>query len=112
MLITPPPIDLDGRREYARYNYIFCFFVLFSQISITRVILLLACEIRSMYGDKVSKVADRTNEVTGTYAEQCVAIAKELGLPSINLWSKMQETNGWQRTFLRLVIESIPFRGR
>ncbi|KAG6384052.1 hypothetical protein SASPL_156152 [Salvia splendens] len=72
VLITPPPIDLDGRREYAR----------------------------SMYGDKASKVADRTNEVTGTYAEQCVAIAKELGLPSINLWSKMQETNGWQRTFL------------
>lgn len=79
---------------------------------LTRVILLLVCEIRSMYGDKASKVADRTNEVAGTYAEQCVAIAKELGLPSINLWSKMQETNGWQRTFLRLVIESIPFRAR
>lgn len=57
-----------------------------------------------MYGDKASKVADRTNEVTGTYAEQCVALATELGLPTINLWSKMQETDGWQKKFLRLVI--------
>ncbi|XP_057804549.1 GDSL esterase/lipase At5g62930 [Salvia miltiorrhiza] len=72
VLITPPPIDLEGRQEYAR----------------------------SMYGDKASKVADRTNEVAGTYADQCVALAKELCLPSINLWSKMQETNGWQRRFL------------
>lgn len=59
---------------------------------------------RSLFGDKASKVADRTNEVSRTYAEQCVALAKELGLPSINLWSKMQETNGWQKKFLRLVI--------
>ncbi|PIN23534.1 Isoamyl acetate-hydrolyzing esterase [Handroanthus impetiginosus] len=66
VLITPPPIDLQGRREYAR----------------------------SLYGDKASELPDRTNEVTGTYAEQCVSLAKELGLPSINLWSKMQETEG------------------
>lgn len=56
-----------------------------------------------MYGDNASKVADRTNEVAGTYAEECVALAKEFGLPSINLWSKMQETKGWQKKFLRLV---------
>ncbi|KAH6798055.1 SGNH hydrolase-type esterase superfamily protein [Perilla frutescens var. hirtella] len=54
----------------------------------------------SLYGDKASKLPDRTIEVAGIYAEQCVALAKELGLPSINLWSKMQETNGWQKKFL------------
>ncbi|KAH6759515.1 SGNH hydrolase-type esterase superfamily protein [Perilla frutescens var. hirtella] len=72
VLISPPPIDLEGRQEYAR----------------------------SLYGDKASKLPDRTIEVAGIYAEQCVALAKELGLPSINLWSKMQETNGWQKKFL------------
>ncbi|KAL7138985.1 hypothetical protein ABFS83_09G020100 [Erythranthe nasuta] len=72
VLITPPPVDQQGRREFAR----------------------------SMYGDKASELADRTNEVTGTYAEQCVALAKELGLPSVNLWSKMQETRDWQKKFL------------
>lgn len=58
---------------------------------------------RSMYGDKASPLPDRTNEVTGTYADQCVALANELDLPSINLWSKMQETQGWQKKFLRFV---------
>lgn len=47
---------------------------------------------------------DRTNEKTGKYAEQCVAVAKELGLPSINLWSKMQKTEGWQKKYLRSII--------
>lgn len=56
---------------------------------------------RSMYGDKAMKLPERTNEVTGEYAKQCVELARELGLPSINLWSKMQETEGWQKKFLR-----------
>ncbi|KAG8378884.1 hypothetical protein BUALT_Bualt07G0031000 [Buddleja alternifolia] len=49
---------------------------------------------------KASKSPDRTNEFTGIYAEQCVTLAKELGLPSINLWVKMQEIDGWQTKFL------------
>lgn len=50
------------------------------------------------------KLPERTNEVTGVYAKKCIELAKELGLPSIDLWSKMQETEGWQKNFLRLVI--------
>lgn len=72
VLITPPPIDEDGRFKYAR----------------------------SLYGDKAMKLPERTNEVTGLYAKQCIELAEELGLPSINLWSKMQETDGWQKKFL------------
>lgn len=72
LLITPPPVDEAGRLEYAR----------------------------SQYGDKAMQLSERTNEVTGEYAKQCVELAGELGLPSINLWSKMQETEGWQRKFL------------
>ena len=49
------------------------------------------------------ELPERTNEVTGVYATRCVELAKELGLPSINLWSKMQETEGWQKKFLRSV---------
>ncbi|KAL6997146.1 hypothetical protein U1Q18_007270 [Sarracenia purpurea var. burkii] len=72
VLITPPPIDEEGRIEYAR----------------------------SLYGEKAMEVPERTNEVTGGYAKQCVELAKELGLPSINLWSKMQETEDWRKKFL------------
>ncbi|KAL2243742.1 GDSL esterase/lipase At5g62930 isoform X3 [Sesamum indicum] len=72
ILITPPPIDVEGRREYAR----------------------------SLYGDKASETPDRTNEATGVYAKQCVTLANELGLPSVDVWSKMQETEGWQKKFL------------
>ncbi|KAL5544192.1 hypothetical protein UlMin_007976 [Ulmus minor] len=72
VLITPPPVDEEGRDEYAR----------------------------SLYGDKARKLSERTNEATGLYAKQCIDLANELGLPYINLWSKMQETVGWQKKFL------------
>ncbi|XP_026379471.1 GDSL esterase/lipase At5g62930-like isoform X1 [Papaver somniferum] len=64
VIIIPPPIDEEGRNEYAR------------------------------------ELSERTNEVTGVYAKQCIELAKELGVYSINLWSKMQETEGWQKKFL------------
>ncbi|KAK4479340.1 hypothetical protein RD792_014852 [Penstemon davidsonii] len=48
VLITPPPSDLQGRREHAR----------------------------SLYGDKASTVPDRTNEESGLYAEQCVSLGQ------------------------------------
>ncbi|XP_059657891.1 GDSL esterase/lipase At5g62930 [Cornus florida] len=72
VLITAPPIDEKGRMAYAR----------------------------SLYGEKAMTLPERTNEVAGLYAKQCVELAKELGVPSINLWSKMQETEDWQRKFL------------
>lgn len=72
VLITPPPIDEDGRMNFAR----------------------------SMYGEKVMKEPERTNEVAGIYARSCIELANELNLPSIDLWSKMQETKGWQKKFL------------
>ncbi|KAK6920699.1 SGNH hydrolase-type esterase domain [Dillenia turbinata] len=72
VLITPPPIDEGGRMEYAR----------------------------SLYGDKAMKEPERTNEVAGVYAKNCVDLAKELGLPFVDLWSKMQEAEGWQKKFL------------
>ncbi|KAJ8440291.1 hypothetical protein Cgig2_012727 [Carnegiea gigantea] len=72
VLITPPPVDEEGRMEYAR----------------------------SVYGDEAMKEPERTNETAAIYAKQCVAVAEELGIPFINLWSKMQETEGWQRKFL------------
>ncbi|XP_031092522.1 GDSL esterase/lipase At5g62930 [Ipomoea triloba] len=72
VLITPPPVDEEGRLEYAR----------------------------SLHGDKAMELPERTNEAAGEYAKQCVELARELGLPSINLWSIMQETEGWQKKFL------------
>lgn len=50
------------------------------------------------------ELPERTNEVTGLYAKQCIELAKEMGHRSIDLWSKMQETAGWQKKFLRFVM--------
>ena len=59
---------------------------------------------RSSYGEKAMKLPERTNEAAGDYANGCIEVAKEVGVSSINLWSKMQETEGWQKKFLKLVI--------
>ncbi|KAL5816260.1 hypothetical protein ACOSQ3_024638 [Xanthoceras sorbifolium] len=72
LLITPPPVDEEGRMKYAR----------------------------SIYGKNAMKLPERTNEGAGVYAKQCMELAKDMGISSIDLWSKMQETEGWQKTFL------------
>lgn len=72
VLITPPPVCEEGRRAYAI----------------------------SLHGNNARELSERTNEVTGQYANACVEIAKEMGVAYINLWSKMQETEGWQKKFL------------
>lgn len=55
-----------------------------------------------MYGENASELPERTNEMTGVYAHQCVELANEMGVSCVNIWSKMQETAGWQK-FLRFV---------
>ncbi|XP_054807364.1 GDSL esterase/lipase At5g62930 [Prosopis cineraria] len=72
VLISPPPVCEKGRDAYAR----------------------------SLYGENARKLSERTNEVTGEYAKACIETAEELGVRFINLWSKMQETDGWQMKFL------------
>ncbi|CAL5362009.1 unnamed protein product [Camellia sinensis] len=110
VLITPPPIDEEGRFEQARGTSTpvnarghkgFASQVLDG--TTTMATSRLAKTIlypRSLYGKKAMELPERTNEVTGVYAKQCVELAKELCLPFINLWSKMQETEGWQKKFL------------
>uniref|UniRef100_A0A2P2ISS6 Uncharacterized protein MANES_06G105700 n=2 Tax=Rhizophora mucronata TaxID=61149 RepID=A0A2P2ISS6_RHIMU len=72
VLITPPPVDEQGRMQFAK----------------------------SMYGEKAMEFPERTNEAAGVYARQCVELAKDLGIHSVDLWSKMQETEGWEKRFL------------
>ncbi|CAO2175072.1 unnamed protein product [Urochloa humidicola] len=57
--------------------------------------------IRDMYGvDDPSRQAERTNEAAGSYAQACLAVAKELGHPVIDIWTKMQEFPDWQTSAL------------
>ncbi|KDP31089.1 hypothetical protein JCGZ_11465 [Jatropha curcas] len=72
ILITPPPVDEEGRKEYAK----------------------------SKYGEKAMELPERTNEMAGVYAKECVELAKELGIRSIDIWSKMQKIEGWQKKIL------------
>ncbi|WOL08263.1 hypothetical protein Cni_G17015 [Canna indica] len=69
MLITPPPIDEDGRLKDAS-------------------------------GDN-SGLPERTNESAGAYAKACISVAEELGLPVIDVWSKMQQVPNWEKSCLR-----------
>nr|CAD1829877.1 unnamed protein product [Ananas comosus var. bracteatus] len=58
VLITAPPVDEKGREEYAQ----------------------------AVYGEKARKDPERTNEITGIYARQCVELAKEMHIPFIDIW--------------------------
>ncbi|XP_078428360.1 GDSL esterase/lipase At5g62930-like isoform X2 [Wolffia australiana] len=73
VLISPPPVDEDGRMKFARLKY----------------------------GAKVMELPERTNKITGLYAKECVSLASTLRVPCIDLWSQMQKTDGWQEKFLR-----------
>uniref|UniRef100_A0A0D9ZI85 Uncharacterized protein n=1 Tax=Oryza glumipatula TaxID=40148 RepID=A0A0D9ZI85_9ORYZ len=41
-----------------------------------------------------------TNEATGTYAQACLTVAKELNHPVIDIWTKMQQFPDWQTSAL------------
>ncbi|KAK8955320.1 GDSL esterase/lipase [Platanthera guangdongensis] len=69
LLITPPPIDEDGRR-------------------------------RNPFGGNLSGLSERTNTCTGAYARACIAVATEYNIPVIDIWSKMQQFSGWEKSFL------------
>ncbi|KAK6124311.1 hypothetical protein DH2020_041932 [Rehmannia glutinosa] len=51
--------------------------------------------------DDSSGLPERTNEATGSYAKQCLAVAAECGVSAIDLWGKMQQFPGWQKGYLR-----------
>ncbi|OAY47788.1 GDSL esterase/lipase At5g62930 [Manihot esculenta] len=72
VLITPPPVDEEGRKQYAK----------------------------SLYGEKAMELPERTNEMAGVYARQCVELAKDLEIRYVDLWSTMQKAEGWQKIFL------------
>lgn len=43
-------------------------------------------------GEEAAKLPpDRTTAYTGTYANACKELGKELGLPVVDLWTKMQQ---------------------
>lgn len=56
---------------------------------------------RDIYGDNdPSRQPERTNEAAGTYAQACIAVAKELGHPVIDIWTLMQQFPDWQTSAL------------
>eukprot|EP00252_Welwitschia_mirabilis_P003544 TRINITY_DN1360_c0_g1_i3.p1 TRINITY_DN1360_c0_g1~~TRINITY_DN1360_c0_g1_i3.p1 ORF type:complete len:239 (+),score=47.51 TRINITY_DN1360_c0_g1_i3:199-915(+) len=52
------------------------------------------------YGGSAPDLPERTNAAAGKYARCSKAVAEEAGVPVIDIWSKMQETDGWQQIFL------------
>uniref|UniRef100_A0ACD5VGN9 Uncharacterized protein n=1 Tax=Avena sativa TaxID=4498 RepID=A0ACD5VGN9_AVESA len=79
ILITPPPIHEPAR-------------------------------IRDIYGDNdPSRQPERTNEAAGTYAQACIAVAKELDHPVIDIWTQMQQFPDWQTSALCDGLHFTPF---
>lgn len=70
VLITPPPIDEDGRVSFPL-----------------------------PFSDG-SGLPERTNDSAGAYAKACVAVAEESGVPVIDLWTRMQQVPGWEKALL------------
>lgn len=109
VLITPPPIDEDGRLRWT--SYLFCFTI--SSFSFFFFSLLCVCdyfywglgggwwENRYPFPGDNSGIVERTNKSAGTYAKACLAVASECKIPAIDLWTKMQNIPGWQKACLR-----------
>ncbi len=58
---------------------------------------------RANYGKRPEAPPDRLNEVTKLYAEACKEVAKEAGVPVIDVWSVFQQTQNWRQAYLRSV---------
>ncbi|GAV71066.1 Lipase_GDSL domain-containing protein [Cephalotus follicularis] len=56
--------------------------------------------IRHPYVENPMGLPERTNEAAGYYANACVAVAEECGIPVVDLWTKMQHCPGWQTAYL------------
>ncbi|KAH9546864.1 hypothetical protein CY35_11G004000 [Sphagnum magellanicum] len=72
VLITPPPVGDEAWIDFCRANY----------------------------GKQPEALPDRINEVTKLYAEACKEVAKEAGVPVIDLWSVFQQTQNWRQAYL------------
>lgn len=52
------------------------------------------------YTENMLGLPERTNEAAGSYAEACIAVAGECGIPVVNLWAKMQQFPDWHKAYL------------
>ncbi|XP_047060244.1 GDSL esterase/lipase At5g45920-like [Lolium rigidum] len=69
-----------------------------------------AARIRHIYGDNdPSRQPERTNEAAGTYAQACIAIAKELDQQFVDIWTQMQKFPDWQTSALCDGLHFTPF---
>ncbi|CAD7700596.1 unnamed protein product [Ostreobium quekettii] len=74
LLITPPPVCNESRMKFLHKN----------------------CP-----SSANNSAADRSLEVSGQYADACVTVSKELGVPSLNLWSSFQTQPAWNAELLQ-----------
>lgn len=60
--------------------------------------------LRHPYDETPSDLPERTNSVAGSYAKQCLSVAVECGVPAIDLWTIIQQFEGWE-AYLRYSID-------
>lgn len=57
--------------------------------------------LRHPFVENPSGLPERTNEAAGAYAKACVSVARECGVPVVDLWTKMQQLSNWGNVCLR-----------
>lgn len=62
---------------------------------------------RYPYVENTQGLPERTNEAAGEYANACIAVAAECGIPVIDLWTKMQQCPTWRKEYLRYLISPL-----
>ncbi|VFQ88520.1 unnamed protein product [Cuscuta campestris] len=56
--------------------------------------------LRNPYGNNTPGLPERTNGAAGAYAQACLRVATELGVPSVDLWTKVQQVPDWETACL------------
>ncbi|CAH9113709.1 unnamed protein product [Cuscuta europaea] len=59
-----------------------------------------AARLLHRFDENKSGLPERTNEAAGAYAKACIDVASELGVPSVDLWTKVQQVSDWKKTCL------------
>jgi hypothetical protein len=90
--------------SFCGINYRSPFHIYNSVIILHALVSLLLINGRDLCGDEPSGQAERTNEAAEKFARACISVAKELSIPVIDTWSKLQEIPNWRKSTLRYLI--------
>lgn len=104
MLITPPPVGEDARirhnQEVSGISHVLEHKVrrLVGNAATIDPLFLVGVQVQGQI--EIAQTPERTNANTQKYVEACKAAGAELGVPVLDIWTKMQEQPEWETEYL------------